>query len=294
MFDPLKSAYLLAKVGYLFFEVIFKSFLISFDYLTLFLVSLVAGYFVTNRAHFFMDKSEHRLIPIAWAFTFYFAFLTSLPYILVQKGFALGLNQDRQNFLMIGPMSVSLMLMMYSYLPNANWRQLTFTLIFSFFLTTTISRQLDYQLRAIKDKAVEQALLLAVKKHDPDVIFVSDRIKLNSKFEDINWYIDHYLAGILAKQDGQFKRVGILADQKPSVKISLSNVAFFLQKFKLENYYQDIRVDSQIYVQFEQKRSFAQKFSLVSEYYAIMLFNDNAKAYQFYRSLISTEVHVLD
>jgi hypothetical protein len=216
---------------------------------------------------------------------------TALPYNLVQKGFALGLNQDRQNFLLAIPLS---MLAASQFSLLAKYSK---SIAFCFFCSTIAislilvnDRLANYSARSIKDRFLVQTILNIEDRFNPDVIVLQDKIKIQSKFEDVNWYIDHFLTGALAANNKNFDTIGLVSDVSITEKISKQEISDFVVKYKLTNYVKVSNVDKQVFVQLEFKKRPDTTFDLLYDYVDMVIIDEDSAKFNhtYFQTKITT------
>lgn len=216
---------------------------------------------------------------------------TSLPYNLVQKGFALGLNQDRQNFLIVGPaITIAVLLLTSVFRNKRNLFVVCLSIGLAISAVTTVNRHLDYQIRAIKDEGIDLHLGRIIHLLNPDVVHFNDRIMMNSSGEDLNWYIDHHLAGRFASVDRKFKRIGIPVKNAPRTPINSVEVELFLEKFKIKQYIGSYNLNRQIYVEITGNVDYSNRLALLYAYVSHQLFKDQSEFDTFLGNLVNVKV----
>lgn len=188
------------------------------------------------------DMDRTPLVPIGILLLIF----SAIPFILTNRGFAIGLSADRMNFLMTVPISFLTLgcIKYFSFKFNFSIKKTIYTILFFLIISIEI-RYLTWEIRGIKDNATIHKIINSdIIKNDINY-FIIDGTIIKSNFyykEDIDWYIPHYSTFLFAAAKNRPIQNIIIPVGNTPLKDGL-NITDFINKYKMSYYIKNI-IDS--------------------------------------------------
>lgn len=163
----------------------------------------------------------------------------TFPYIASSRGFSIGLNGDRMNFLYSFPLALFMVGVSSALFPRGAWRIARSILGVMVFLFTlqTVKRYVNWQLRAVKDEAVMLAIEESGALEKATIFGVRDHISFKDRWDDRYAYILHQPTFMMAGMGGSMRWLGIPENLAESPRVHPpAEAAAFIDLYKLSYY----------------------------------------------------------
>ena len=133
------------------------------------------------------------------------------------------------------------------------------------------NRYFSWQVRAIKDEAVAQAIKQNNILKKSSIFCYVDNFKFSDKLDDRQWYIPHQPTLMLAAVGGLLSWVAIPSNTISNCKYySVNDIDNFIKTYKLENYPMSIDYNlEQSILSLEPSSVYVDNYLLVLNYYYI-------------------------
>jgi hypothetical protein len=198
----------------------------------------------------------------------------TFPYIAAARGFSLGLNGDRMNFLYSFPVALLVVGITRAFSTKVwVWRLARggLGILAGLFFIQTVVRYTNWQMRAITDESILLQIDELEILRKATIFKIEDRIQLPDRWDDRYWYIDHKWTFLMAGLGGGMKWLGIPVrrpDLSPKFRFNRTSLEAFLVRFKLTYYAQGIDLDGkQATLIIDPGPLFRDNWNTVLEYY---------------------------
>ncbi|MGK5086340.1 hypothetical protein WDW86_02180 [Bdellovibrionota bacterium FG-2] len=221
----------------------------------------------------------------------------TFPYVAATRGFSVGLNGDRINFLFSFPLAILIvggLQFCFNKHGRSPWVRVILSITLCLFTIQTIKRYVNWQLRAIKDEAVMLAIVESGALQKATIFGIQDRVRFLDKWDDRYWYIPHQPTFMMAGIGGYLHWIGIpLKPEDPSRIFTIEEIIAFTKLYKISFYTHSVNFGGkQAIIEIQPGPQFKDNLNMFLSYYNYKLFaQDQLKP--FLRQVISLNLTLL-